>query len=108
MTGHDSGSCQRKHEGAMGEIERLKDRFPEWDFHELFGNFFAVPAGTPLLPSSELDDLKEKVIADNIRERGMSTATEETRHRHWNVWHDHDGGNVPHDHASEKSAMPRA
>jgi hypothetical protein len=42
-------------------IAAAKNEFPQWDIHEVFGGFEAVPAGTPVIRAMFISVLLEKL-----------------------------------------------
>jgi hypothetical protein len=51
----------------QAETERLlqiaREEFPEWEVREVFGGWEAVPAGTPVIRSSDLQGVLDKLRA---------------------------------------------
>lgn len=50
---------------AMSESDRklqaTSEAFPDWDIHRVFGGYEAVPKGTPVVRSIDLDGLAQKL-----------------------------------------------
>jgi hypothetical protein len=44
-------------------IAALKERYPGWDIHRVFGGWEAVPAGTAVIRSMDLEGIGEKLGA---------------------------------------------
>ena len=42
----------------------LAEQFPGWDVHEVFGGWEAIPEGTPVVRSSTLEGLGEKLAQE--------------------------------------------
>ena len=42
-------------------LEAAREAFREWDIHEVFGGYMAVPAGTPVVRSTTLDGVTLKL-----------------------------------------------
>jgi hypothetical protein len=42
-------------------VDAAREEFPGWDFHEVFGGWEAVPAGTPVIRAMFIDALLEKL-----------------------------------------------
>jgi hypothetical protein len=41
----------------------MREAFPDWSIHEVFGGFEAVPIGTPIIRAIDLNSLMEKLVA---------------------------------------------
>jgi hypothetical protein len=48
------------------QLEAARQAFPGWDFHQVFGGWEAVPAGTPVVRSMFLESLVERLRADTV------------------------------------------
>ena len=44
-------------------LSEIRARHPDWDIHEVFGSYFAVPAGTPFFRAMFLSSLDAKLSA---------------------------------------------
>lgn len=44
-------------------LDQALKEFPDWDFHQVFGGWEAVPAGTPVIRSIDLEGVVEKLRA---------------------------------------------
>lgn len=42
-------------------LQRMRAKHPAWDIHEVFGGYEAVPAGTSVVRSTDLEGLDEKL-----------------------------------------------
>ena len=49
------------------QLAGLAEQFPGWDVREVFGGWEAVPEGTPVVRSSTLDGLAEKLAEQEQR-----------------------------------------
>ena len=48
---------------ANALLQAARDSFPDWDIYETFGGFMALPKGTVIIQSTELDALVGKLRA---------------------------------------------
>jgi hypothetical protein len=44
-------------------LKALRERYPDWDIHQVFGGWEAVPAGTGVIRAIWLESLEEKLAA---------------------------------------------
>jgi hypothetical protein len=42
-------------------LKAAQEAFPDWDFHPVFAGWEAVPKGTPVIRSMDLDGIIEKL-----------------------------------------------
>jgi hypothetical protein len=42
-------------------LQAAREAFPEWDIIRVFGGYLAVPKGTPVVQSIDLDGISEKI-----------------------------------------------
>jgi hypothetical protein len=63
-------AAQRDKETAR-QLAAMRDEFPGWEFRLVLGGWLAVPEGTPVIQSVDLDGVAEKLrIHENTsRER---------------------------------------
>ncbi len=47
--------------GGDGRLAAAREAFPEWDIHPVFGGYLAVPKGTPVIQSIDVDGIAEKL-----------------------------------------------
>ena len=59
------GSLTEGDKRIDARLREMEAEFPGWDFHPVFGGWEAVPSGTPVIRSADLDGLAEK-----LRDRG--------------------------------------
>lgn len=62
----------KQEEKADAKLQAARDSFPEWDIYETFGGFMAVPKGTTILQSTELDALLGKLPTSRSRSKWQS------------------------------------
>ena len=43
------------------QLRDLREEFPNWEFRRVFGGWMAVPEGTPVVQSVDLDGVAEKL-----------------------------------------------
>lgn len=56
------------------DLDALREAFPAWDIHRVFGGYEAVPAGTPVIRGVYLESMAEKLAA---LEHGRNRADEQ-------------------------------
>jgi hypothetical protein len=60
MTGGIMTAAERERRTEM-YLRAAREAFPGWDFHEVFGGWEAVPAGTTVVRSEDLDGIVSKL-----------------------------------------------
>jgi hypothetical protein len=53
-----------RHSVLAAEDTRLlaaRDAYPDWDIYRVFGGYLAVPKGTPVIQSIDVDGIVEKI-----------------------------------------------
>jgi hypothetical protein len=50
-------------------LRKAREEFPEWDFHEVFGGWEAVPDSTPVVRAMDLGSLMEKLAGHDESRR---------------------------------------
>lgn len=78
MGPYGTQTANQRHASTERWLAAAREAFPDWDFHAVFGGWEAVPKGTPVVRSVDLDGLVAKLRSRECSDDGASASAGES------------------------------